>query len=314
MKTTVFLFTGQGSQYPEMGKELATLHPETRHVYECGSDILGFDIAKMCFEGSDSDLAKTSTSQPCIFATSMVAYECAVKFGIEYSAVVGHSLGEYSAMVASGMVGLEDCFKMLKIRSELMQNTAQNFPGAMCAVLGIDCNEISDICCSVNGYVAPVNFNTPSQTVIAGETPAVAEAIFKLNEKGAKTIKLAVNAGFHSDLMKDAAIDYKVALAPFRFKSPRIAYYSNLTGDKLSDFSDMPTYLSDHLISPVRFVDELQALKRDGFNKFVELGPNKTLTGLVRKTIKDDIIAVNIENEKTLNRALHSLGLSSEKD
>lgn len=306
MNDTVFLFASQGSQYPEMGMELAEAYPTCKHIYACGSDIVGFDIAHCCFHGNESELAQTVVSQPAIFATSLVAWEVAKQKGLSATAVGGHSLGEYAALVAAGMLTLEDGFKVIKARAAAMQKAAEANPGAMCAVLGSDNDTIAAVCAGVEGYVVPVNFNSPSQTVIAGEVPAVSEAILKLSQQGAKAIKLAVTAAFHSKLMQSAADEFKAAIADIRFSAPQMDFYSNVTGMKLTDFSDMPAYLATHLVSPVQFVTELNSLQTAGFSKFVELGPNKVLTGLVRKTLKG-CTAVNIENVKTLEKAICEL-------
>lgn len=303
---TVLLFAGQGSQYPGMGKELADAFPACKRIYACGSEIVGFDIARVCFDGNESELAQTIVSQPAIFATSLAAWEAAKENGMEANAVAGHSLGEYAALVASGMLSLEDGFRVIKARAEAMHRASLEHPGAMCAVLGSDNDTIAAVCESVEGYVVPVNFNSPTQTVIAGEIPAVAQAILELSRQGAKCIKLAVTAAFHSKLMQDAADEFLVELQSMTFAEPSMSFYSNLTGDRLTDFSDMPAYLARHLVSPVRFVSELRSLERDGYRRFLELGPNKVLTALVRKTLKGTL-AVNIENAKTLQRALSEI-------
>ncbi len=301
MSKNVFLFSGQGSQYSGMGQELAAITPASAAIYECAADILGFDLKRLCFHGEETQLAQTIVSQPAIFATSLVAWEAAKSKGISCSAVAGHSLGEYAAMVASGMLSVEDGFRAIKARSEAMQACAQRSEGGMVAILGMDAETIKKICGQIQGYVVPVNYNSPAQTVIAGEKSSLEQAVAALTSAGAKrAVPLAVSAAFHSKMMQPAAEQFAAEIQSISFKKPTVAFYSNVTGGILTDFEDMPAYLAKHIISPVQFVSELQLMQENGYQNFIELGPNKVLTGLVKKTLKD-VTAVNIENEKTLN-------------
>ncbi|MDE7362331.1 MAG: ACP S-malonyltransferase [Oscillospiraceae bacterium] len=303
---TAFLFSGQGSQYPGMGAELAERYGAAKEILECGSDILGFDLLKKLTDSTAEELAQTRLSQPAIFTVSLIAL-CAVRENdVENAAVAGHSLGEYAAMYASGMLSLEDAFKAIKLRSEAMAKAAENSKGAMAAVLNADNALIDEVCGSVGGFVAPANYNSPVQTVIAGEVDAVDAAIAKFAELGKRSVKLAVSAAFHTKLMQPAADEFKAAVSGFGFKAPSCDYYANLYGKKLEDFSDMPSYLAAHICSPVRFADELFAMQSDGIEAFVELGPNKVLSGLVKKTLKG-VVNVNVENAETLDKALAAL-------
>lgn len=303
MEKTAFLFSGQGSQYPGMGKELCEIHPECLDIYACASDVLGYDLKQLCFEGEESDLAQTRVSQPAIFATSLVALTCVRAEGIDCDAVAGHSLGEYAAMVASGMVTMEDGFRLIAARAAAMQKCAEQQDGAMFAILGSDNQTIAQACEQASGYVVPVNYNSLAQTVIAGETAAATAAAEQLAATGAKTVRLAVNAAFHSKLMQPAADEFLTTAKSVIFNQPKVDFYSNITGSKLSDVSDMPSYLARHIVSPVQFVTELQNLQADGVSRFIELGPNKVLTGLVRKTLKD-VSFFQVENQKTLAKLL----------
>ena len=305
MKNTVFLFSGQGSQYVGMGREIVESFPQLKSIYDAASEIIGFDLAEKCWNGTEEELSQTIVSQPAIMATSLVAYDAAVLSDITCSAAAGHSLGEYAAMVASGILTLEDGFRVIKARAEAMQKAAENSHGAMCAVMGKSAAEIEEICSSIDGYVVPVNYNSPSQIVIAGEIEAVDKAAEKFTELGAKAIKLKVTAAFHSKLMQPAADEFAEAIKVITFNKPQYKFYSNLIGGELTDFTDMPQKLAKHIVSPVKFTDELNALYAQDYTKFVELGPNKVLTGLVKKTIKD-VTAVNIEDMKTLEKAIQS--------
>ena len=301
-----FLFSGQGSQYQGMGLDLAEKFTPAKEILECGSDILGFDLKDKLANSTAEELAQTRLSQPAIFTASLLSLCAARENGLDCEAVAGHSLGEYAAMYASGMLTLEDAFKAIKLRSEAMAKAAENSSGAMAAIIGADNETIDKICGEVNGFLAPANYNSPVQTVIAGEQAAVDEAIAKFTEMGKRSVKLAVSAAFHTKLMQSAADEFKAAIKDFTFSAPKCDFYANLYGKKLEDFSDMPSYLAAHICSPVKFVDELNAMQSAGIDAFIELGPNKVLTGLVRKTLKGVVFA-NIESLETLEKALSAV-------
>lgn len=300
MSKTVFLFSGQGSQYVGMAKELCGISKNAACVFECAGDILGYDLKKLCFDGPAEELNKTVHSQPAIMATSLCAFEAVRERGLDFCAVAGHSLGEYAAMVASEMIGIEDGFKLIKARAESMQNAAEQNSGAMCAVIGPSSDEVEEVLNSVDGYVAAVNYNSPVQTVIAGETAAVDRAIEIFSQNKSRCIKLNVASAFHSRLMSGAAEEFLPAAKAIEFKTPTVDFYSNVLGGKLEDFSNMPEMLAKHIVSPVKFTSELAAMKNNGIDAYIELGPGKVLTGLVRKTL-DGVTYGNVENEKSLN-------------
>ena len=302
---TTALFSGQGSQYQGMGKSLVEADSSLEKIYEAGSDILGWDLKRMCLEAPAEELGDTVHSQPASMAISIIALEAAKKKGFEFEAVAGHSLGEYAAMYASDVLSLEDAFKIIKLRAEAMDKAAKSSDGSMAAILKIAPEKVEEVCAEIEGYVVPVNYNSPVQTVIAGEKEAVAKACEKFAELKARAVPLAVASAFHSKIMQPAADEFasKVNELGITFNKPSVKFYSNVLGTELTDFSDMPSLLTKHIISPVKFTSELAEMEKAGFTKFVEFGPGKVLTGLVKKTLKG-VEAFNVESVETLEVAL----------
>lgn len=300
---TIALFSGQGSQYEGMGKDIAEAMPGLMDVYETGSEILGYDLKNICFEASLEELSRTINSQPAIMATSIVCLKAAQSKGFTFDGVAGHSLGEYAAMYASEMISLEDAFRLIKARAAAMEEATASSKGAMAAVMKITHEEVERVCGKVKEYVTAVNYNSPAQTVIAGTPEGIAEASDIFSEMKARVIPLNVAGAFHSKLMQPAADKFYETAKTVSFRAPAVKYYSNLTGGELTDFSDMAAMLAKHIVSPVRFTSELAAMQEAGADKFVEFGPGRTLTGLVKKTLKD-ITAVNVEDLDTLEGAL----------
>lgn len=291
---TISLFSGQGSQYVGMGKDFAE-DSVLKSIIETGSDILERDLMSILTEIPQEELNLTINAQPAIMTVSLMALRTAEQKGFTFDGVAGHSLGEYAAMQASGMITLEDAFRLIKARSEAMDEAARNNKGTMAAVMKIAPETVAEVCDKAENYVSAVNYNSPVQTVIAGTLEGVAEVTEVFKEMKARVVPLSVAGAFHSKLMQSAADKFYETAKTITFRTPEVKYYSNVTGGELTDFSDMPSLLAKHIVSPVKFTSELYAMQKDGADKFVEFGAGKTLTGLVKKTLKD-VTAFNIEN------------------
>ncbi len=291
---TISLFSGQGSQYVGMGKDFSEI-PELKSIIDTGSNILERDLMSILTEIPQEELSRTINAQPAIMTVSLMALKAAIQKGFTFDGVAGHSLGEYAAMQASGMITLEDSFRLIKARAEAMDESARETKGAMSAIMKISPETVADVCDKAKNYVSAVNYNSPVQTVIAGTPEGVAEVSEIFKEMKARVVPLNVAGAFHSKLMQKASEKFYETAKTITFKKPEVKYYSNVTGGELTDFSDMPELLAKHIVSPVKFTSELMAMQKDGATKFVEFGAGKTLTGLVKKTL-NDVTAFNIEN------------------
>ncbi|MEG1448955.1 MAG: ACP S-malonyltransferase [Oscillospiraceae bacterium] len=300
---TSFLFSGQGSQYNGMGKEFYNEYSDVKQIYNLASDICGFDVAKASFDFSAEEQSKTNISQVIIFTLSLACFEVAKKHLPLPTAVGGHSLGEYSALCAGGVFSYEKGFEIIKSRANAM---AQAPKGAMYAILKLSPQEVESVCLETEGYVRAVNYNSPIQTVIAGEEHAAQAAAQKLSDIGGKTVRLAVSGAFHSSLMEQSSDLFMQSVKDITFSPCTFDFYNNINGEKMTDFSDMPSYFKKHMISPVRFTNELENMKNNGVNTFIELGPSKVLSGLVKRTLTD-VNIYNIEDLKSLEKTLSSI-------
>lgn len=285
------LFPGQASQFPGMGKELHEAYPVAREVFDEASDALGFSLADLCFRGSAEELRMTENTQPSIFAVSVAAYRVlAEEGGIRPLCAAGHSLGEYSALVASGALSLSDAVRLLRSRGRFMQEAVPPGEGAMAAVIGLSPEAVGNICRDAGreGVAEPANFNGGDQIVISGNTRAVAAACEAAKSAGAKMVMpLPVSAPFHCALMKPAAERLAPALRaaiPGRFSFPVVA---NVTADTYPHGEGVAEILIRQIVSPVRWEECVRRMRAMGVTSYLEVGPGKVLTGLLRRIERD---------------------------
>lgn len=300
MNKIVYLFTGQGAQYVNMGKDLYDNHKIVRDIYERASESLKTNFAKICFESELPELSKTANLQPLIFIISACILELLKEGSIKPSAAAGFSLGEITALYASGMLSFDDTLKLIKKRGEVMDSACEASPGAMYSIIGLADEKLNKALSEASGYVIAANFNSPGQTVISGDAEAAEKAAKAALEMGAKrAMKLNVAGAFHSALMNYKKDEFKEFLKSLNFNLPNIELYSNLYGGKLNidggvnDF--MYNYIPEQMSNPVRFRQETEELKADGYDTFIEIGVGKVLSGLVKRTVD----GVNIYSSET---------------
>lgn len=287
-----YIFPGQGAQFVGMGKDLYDNHPIAKELFESANEILGFRITDEMFSGTDEGLRKTNITQPAIFLHSVIAAKC---LGNDFAPdmVAGHSLGEFSALVANGTLTFEDGLKLVYQRAMAMQEACEIKPSTMAAVLGLDDEKVEEICASItNGVVVPANYNCPGQLVISGEIEAVNEACEKLKAAGAKrALVLQVGGAFHSPLMKPAEEKLAIAIQNTKFSQGSCPIYQNVTAQAEVDPEQIKANLLKQLTAPVKWTQCVQAMVTDGAVRFEECGPGKVLQGLVKKIAPSSEIA-----------------------
>ena len=278
-----FVFPGQGAQFSGMGKDLFDASSQARARFEEANDILGFDIASIMFEGSDEALKQTKVTQPAIFLHSVILAEC-LGDGFQPDMVAGHSLGEFSALVAAGALQFADGLQLVSARANAMQKACELQPSTMAAVLGLDNEVVEEICAKMKGVVVAANYNCPGQLVISGEVPAVEAACAALSEAGARrALMLPVGGAFHSPLMEPAREELASAIANADIQAPRCPIYQNVSAEPTIDPDLIRQQLVAQLTAPVRWTQTMQTMIADGATEVTEVGPGKVLQGLFKK-------------------------------
>jgi [acyl-carrier-protein] S-malonyltransferase len=278
-----YVFPGQGAQFSGMGKDLYENSATARELFAKANDVLGFDIMKIMFEGSDEELKQTKVTQPAIFLHSTILAAC---LGEDFKPdmVAGHSLGEFSALVANKTLNFEDGLKLVYQRALAMQKACEKEPSTMAAILGLEDTVVEEVCAAIDGVVVAANYNCPGQLVISGAFPAVEAACAKLTEAGAKrAMILQVGGAFHSPLMEPAREELAAAIEATTFSQPTCPVYQNVTASAVTDPTEIKRNLVAQLTAPVKWTQTMNAMIADGASEVVEVGPGKVLQGLFKK-------------------------------
>jgi len=290
-----YVFPGQGAQFVGMGKDLYEQVPQAKELFEQANEILGFRITDLMFAGADTDLKQTKVTQPAVFLHSVILAKSLSDFAPQM--VAGHSLGEFSALVAAGAMNFEDGLKLVSARAMAMQKACEMQPSTMAAILGLDDNKIEDICAETEGIVVAANYNCPGQLVISGSIEAVNAACEKMKAAGAKrALVLPVGGAFHSPLMEPARQELEAAINTTPFNIPRCPIYQNVDARPYTDSETIKKNLIAQLTAPVRWTQIIQNMVADGATHFTELGPGTALQGMIKKTAPE----ASIESKQNL--------------
>lgn len=299
-----FVFPGQGSQYVGMGKALLETVSDAAYVFSVAEELTGLPLKKLCIEGPMEELTKVEYLQPCLTAVEVISCMVARNNGLKAAAVAGHSLGEYPALWAAGIISLEDTFKLVHARGRLMKEVGDKNPGAMAAVIGLTKKVLEELITPLaeKGILVLANHNSPEQIVVTGEKDLVGDLCKKAKAEGAKAIPLKVSGAYHSPLMEEASRRFSEILDKVPFLEPEIPIYSNVTARPESDPEKIKDLLKKQICSPVRWYEIVINMNRDGISNFIELGPKKVLGNLIRKCLPEGSASVfqgdNPENLK----------------
>jgi [acyl-carrier-protein] S-malonyltransferase len=306
MTKIAFMFPGQGSFDPGMGREIAEAEPEAMAVYDEGSRASGLDLRRLCFSGTNEELMETEVQQPALVTTSLAINAALRARGIEPHYVIGHSVGEYSALGAAGSLGIAEAIALVRERGLAMAAAAKERPGSMAAILGL-ADEVVEALCKKIHNVWPANYNCPGQLVISGQTSAVDECCSEAQREGARrAVRLRVSGAFHSPLVAHAAERLRPAIDKIDFKMPSAGFMSTVTA-KLEEAQRYSTLLVDQLTAPVRFTQAARELIGNGVETFVEVGPGNVLSGLLKR-IDGSVRAIPVNDLRSLDAAVHELG------
>jgi len=302
MGKVAFVFPGQASQYPGMGRELAEKYPSARAVFDEADEALGFSISRICFEGTEEELKLTANTQPAIVTCSVAVYRVLAEKGLKPDFVAGHSLGEYSALVAAGALKFADAVRLVRKRGTYMQDAVPAGVGAMAAIMGLSPAVVADACkrAAEGEICSAANLNSPDQTVISGHAGAVKRAVELASQAGAKrAVILPVSAPFHSALMAPAQDKLEMDLKQIEFTALRVPLVTNVDADTIETGDEAREALVRQVTAPVRWEGSVRLLIDEGVNTFVEVGPGRVLTGLLRQ-IERSVATLNVEDEKSL--------------
>lgn len=300
MSKIAFIFPGQGAQVNGMGQDIIENNENSKAMFDQANQLLDFDLVDICF--NDNPLINsTDYTQPALLTVSLALLEAIKEKGISPDMVAGLSLGEYSALVAAGVISFEDAVLLVRQRGQFMESAAKENPGTMAAIVGSDVNTVQEICDAVEGYVTIANYNNPKQLVISGEIKAVELAVAKCGDLGVRAIPLTVSGAFHSDLMKPAAQSLAKVLDSIEVSPMNLPYYTNVTGKVVSDVEKTKSLLVDQVSGSVRWEDNVREMMAAGVTLFVEIGPGKTLAGLIKK-IDRKVKVIGVSDSDTLNK------------
>jgi len=284
-----YVFPGQGSQFPGMGKAIVEQSEAAKKLVEQANTQLGFDLASIMFSGTEEELRRTDVTQPAIFLHSMLAYS--TLNNPQPSMVAGHSLGEFSALVVAGVLSFADGLRLVAARANAMQKACELEPGTMAAVLGLEDQKVESVCAGIAEIVVPANYNCPGQLVISGSVTGIEKACVALKEAGAKrALVLPVGGAFHSPLMKAAEEELQGAIQSITFNAPSCPVYQNVVAMPVTDPATIKQNLINQLTGPVKWTQSVQAMLADGATEFTEVGPGKVLQGLIQKIQKEVLV------------------------